>query len=161
MCFLYSNSKRSRYHHTKSDAVFQYGTLSRNVRHCQTQSSSNSFDAVSLYHTVSHARKRYFTASYESVLILTILHYIVIRLIIVLTGSEIDSFSGTDIVDGMVSIPNGLLALISFISSSTLLVEVNSKENLASWFFLLMLIILVWFSYFVIISDIVSSWLVY
>ena len=35
------------------------------------------FDGVSPYHTVSHAEKRYFTTSYESVLILTILHHIV------------------------------------------------------------------------------------
>ena len=33
-------------------------------------------NAVSLYHTVSRAGKRYFTAPYESVLILTILHLI-------------------------------------------------------------------------------------
>ena len=39
---------RIRYHRTKSDAVFQRGTLSQNVRHCQTRSSSNSLDAVSL-----------------------------------------------------------------------------------------------------------------
>ena len=68
---------RIRYHRAKSDTVFQHRTLLRNVRHCQIQSSSNSFDAVSLYHTVSRAGKCYFTASYESVLILTILHHIV------------------------------------------------------------------------------------
>ena len=38
------------------------------------RSSSNLFNTVSLYHTVSRAGKHYFTASYESVLILTI-HY--------------------------------------------------------------------------------------
>ena len=37
------------------------------------------FDAVSLYHTVSRAGKRYFSASYESVLILTILHHLVLE----------------------------------------------------------------------------------
>ena len=68
---------RIRYHRAKLDTIFQRRTLSRNVRHCQTQTSSNSFDAVSLYHTVSLAEKRYFTASYESVLVLTILHHIV------------------------------------------------------------------------------------
>ena len=66
-----------RNNRAKSDTVFQRGTLSRNVRHCQRPSSSNSFDAVSLYHTVSRAGKRYFTGSYESVLILIILHRIV------------------------------------------------------------------------------------
>ena len=39
---------RIRYHCIKSDTVFQHGTLSQNVRHDQTQSSSNSFDAVSI-----------------------------------------------------------------------------------------------------------------
>ena len=67
---------RIRNHHSKSENVFQYRTLSRSVRHCQTRSLSSSFDAVSLYHTVSRAEKHYFTASYESVMILTILHHI-------------------------------------------------------------------------------------
>ena len=68
---------RIRNHDAKSDTVFQHGTLSRNVRHCQMRSLSNSFDAVSLYHTVFLNGKRYFTVSYESVLILTILDHIV------------------------------------------------------------------------------------
>ena len=66
---------RIRSHRTKSDTVFQHGTLSQNMRHCQTRSSSNSFDAVSLYDTMSRTGKCYFTESYESVLILTILHH--------------------------------------------------------------------------------------
>ena len=66
-------------HRAKSDTIFQHRTLPRNVRHCQTRSSSNLFDAVSLYHTVSRAGKRYFSASYESVLILTILHHLVLE----------------------------------------------------------------------------------
>ena len=39
---------RIRYHRAKSDTVFQRGTLLRNVRHSQTRSLSNLFDAVSL-----------------------------------------------------------------------------------------------------------------
>ena len=61
----------------KSNTVFQRGTLSRNVRHCHTGSSSDLFDTVSLWHTVSCTGKCYFAASYGSVLILTILHHIV------------------------------------------------------------------------------------
>ena len=67
---------RVRYRGARSDTVFQRRTLSRNVRHCEIRSSSNSFDTVSLYHTVPRAGKRYFTGCYESVLIITILHYI-------------------------------------------------------------------------------------
>ena len=32
---------RIRYHRAKSDPIFQRRTLSRNVRHCQTRTSSN------------------------------------------------------------------------------------------------------------------------
>ena len=39
------------------------------------------------------------------------------------------------VLGGMVSIPIGLLVLISFISASTSLLQVNSKENCASGFF--------------------------
>ena len=66
-----------RYHHAKSDTVFQCRTLSWKVRHCQTRGSSNSFHSFSLYHIVSCAGKRYLTVTYESVLIVTILHHIV------------------------------------------------------------------------------------
>ena len=52
-----SNTKdRIRSHHSKSDTVFKRGTLSQNVGHCQTGSSSDSFYPVSLYHTVPRAR---------------------------------------------------------------------------------------------------------
>ena len=68
---------RIRNHDAKSDTLFQRGTLSRNVRHCQPRSLSNLFDAVSFYHTVFRTGKCCFTVSYESVLILTILHHIV------------------------------------------------------------------------------------
>ena len=62
----------------QSYTIFQGGTLSQEVRHCQRRGSSNSFDTVSLYHTVSlYAGKPYLTVTYESVLILTILHHIV------------------------------------------------------------------------------------
>ena len=55
-----------------------------------------------------------------------------VRLIIFLTGSEINSFNETSILGGMVSIPIGLLVLtVSFVGASTPLAEVNSKENLA------------------------------
>ena len=42
------------------------------MRHCQRTGSSNSFDTVLLYHTVSRAGKHYLTGFYESVLILTV-----------------------------------------------------------------------------------------
>ena len=68
-----------RYHGAKSDSVFQHRTLSWKVRDCQTRGSSSSFDTVSLYHTVSCAGKPCLAVTYESVLILAILHHIVLR----------------------------------------------------------------------------------
>ena len=61
-----------RCHSAESDNVFLGGTLSRKVRHRQITRSLDSFDNCTI------PCLAYITVSYGSVLILTILHYIVL-----------------------------------------------------------------------------------